>query len=68
MAIVEEWQRCIKMMESYKRLYPLLNTLVNQVIVIINTSLIDFALALWQDAGPGNGNPDTVDAEVVGQL
>ena len=66
--IVEEWQRSVKMMESYERLYPLLDTLVNQVIIIINTCLVDSALALWQDAGPRNGNPDAVDAKVMGQL
>ena len=68
MAVVEERQRRIEVMQGYERLNPLLDALVNQVVVVVNACLIDGTLALRQDAGPGDGNADAVYPEIMGQL
>ena len=62
-AVLEERQRRVEMMQRDERLDALGDALVDELVIVGDALLVHGADAIRDDARPGNGDADAVDAE-----
>ena len=67
-ALLKEGQRRVEVMQRDKRLNVVLVALGEEIVVELDALGVDFAGAVGEDAAPGDGEADAVDAEFLAQL
>ena len=67
-ALLKEGQRRIEVMQRDKRLNVVLVALGEEIVIELHTLGVDFAGAVGEDAAPGDGEANAVDAELLAQL
>ena len=67
-ALLKEGQRRVKVMQRDKRFNVVLVALGEEIVVELDTLGVDFAGAVGEDAAPGDGEADAVDAELLAQF
>ena len=67
-ALLKEGERRIEVVQRDERLDVVLVALGKQVVVELHTLGVDLAGAVGEDAAPGDGETDAVDAELFAQL
>ena len=67
-ALLKEGQRRIEVMQRDKRLDVVLVALGEKVVVELDALGVDLAGAVGEDAAPGDGEADAVDAKLLAQL
>ena len=67
-ALLKEGKRRVKVMQRDKRLNVVLMALGEEVVVELHALGVDLAGAVGEDAAPGDGEANAVDAELLAQL
>lgn len=67
-ALLKEGQRRVKVMQRDKRLNVVLVALGEKIVVELDTLGVDFAGTVGEDAAPGDGEANAVDAKLLAQL
>ena len=67
-ALLKEGKRRVKVMQRDKRLNVVLVALGEEIVVELDALGVDLAGAVGEDAAPGNGEANAVDAELLAQL
>ena len=67
-ALLKEGKRRIEVMQRDKRLNVVLVALGEEIVVELDALGVDFAGAVGEDAAPGDGETNAVDAELLAQL
>ena len=67
-ALLKEGKRRVKVMQRDERLNVVLVALGEEIVVELDALGVDFAGAVGEDAAPGDGEANAVDAELLAQL
>ena len=67
-ALLKEGQRRVKVMQRDKRLNVVLMALGKEIVVELDALGVNFAGSFGEDAAPGDGEANAVDAELLAQL